>query len=142
MKKLLLLPKVWFQGSQSTITGGRSSRKGQTSAYCSWFTVSMRWVLITPFGIPVDPEVNRIFATVSGPTRAKALLTSGPGSLACNWAIGVDLKPTESRAAPNLSASAAQTSPGRSSSKISLSLAKSLDISEYAGDTGATGTPT
>jgi hypothetical protein len=27
----------------------------------------MRWVLITPFGTPVEPEVNRIFAIVSGP---------------------------------------------------------------------------
>ena len=28
----------------------------------------MRWVLVTPLGCPVEPEVNRIFATLSGPT--------------------------------------------------------------------------
>ena len=28
----------------------------------------MRWVLITAFGWPVEPEVNRNFAIVSGPT--------------------------------------------------------------------------
>ena len=33
-------------------------------------------------------------------------------------------------------------SPGLSSSKMYLSLAKSFDISEYAGEIGATGTPT
>ena len=32
----------------------------------------MRWVLITPFGMPVEPEVNRNFAIVSGPTFACA----------------------------------------------------------------------
>src|SRR5437879_9520101 len=47
MPKLLLPPKVWFHGNQSTSTCGRSSRKGQTTAYCSWLTVSMRCVLIT-----------------------------------------------------------------------------------------------
>src|SRR5206468_4947793 len=56
MPKLLLPPKVWFHGSQSTSTCGRSSRKGQTTAYCSWLTVSMRCVLITPLGVPVEPE--------------------------------------------------------------------------------------
>ena len=28
----------------------------------------MRWVLITPLGMPVEPEVNRNLAMVSGPT--------------------------------------------------------------------------
>ena len=36
----------------------------------------MRWVLITAFGAPVEPEVNRNFAIVSGVTVAKALATS------------------------------------------------------------------
>ncbi len=35
----------------------------------------MRWVLITAFGVPVEPEVNRNFAMVSGPTEAKAFAT-------------------------------------------------------------------
>ena len=32
----------------------------------------MRWVLITAFGVPVEPEVNRNFAMLSGPIRACA----------------------------------------------------------------------
>ena len=37
----------------------------------------MRWVLITAFGVPVEPDVNRNFAMVSGVTAAKAFATSG-----------------------------------------------------------------
>ena len=37
----------------------------------------MRWVLMTAFGVPVDPDVNRNFAMVSGPIAAKAFATSG-----------------------------------------------------------------
>ena len=32
----------------------------------------MRWVLITALGVPVEPEVNRNLAMVSGPTAACA----------------------------------------------------------------------
>ena len=49
----------------------------------------MRWVLITPFGVPVDPDVNRTFATVSGPTRAWASSTRGVGGAAASAANGV-----------------------------------------------------
>ena len=42
----------------------------------------MRWVLITAFGVPVEPEVNRNFAIVSGVTAAKALATSGDSGVA------------------------------------------------------------
>ena len=82
MLKLWLPPKVWFQGSQSTITGGRSARNGQTCAIASWFEHSMRCVLITPLGRPVEPEVNRILATVSGPTAALARSTALVGRVA------------------------------------------------------------
>ena len=34
---------------------------------------------MTPFGWPVEPEVNRIFATVSGPTLACAASTAAVG---------------------------------------------------------------
>ena len=37
----------------------------------------MRWVLMTAFGVPVEPEVKRNFAIVSGVTAAKAFATSG-----------------------------------------------------------------
>jgi len=42
----------------------------------------MRWVLITAFGVPVDPEVNRNFAMVSGATPAKAFSTAGVSGVA------------------------------------------------------------
>ena len=42
----------------------------------------MRWVLITAFGVPVEPEVNRNFAIVSGPTAAKAFATASVSGVA------------------------------------------------------------
>src|SRR6201991_3544734 len=54
-----------------------SSRNDQVCALACWLEVSMRWVLITAFGVPVEPEVNRNFAIVSGVTAAKAFATSG-----------------------------------------------------------------
>src|ERR1019366_7691361 len=56
----------------------------------AWFAHSMSWVLITPFGWPVEPEVNRIFATVSGPTLACAALTTGVGCALASFANNVD----------------------------------------------------
>jgi len=81
MKKLWLPPKVWLQGSQSTTTGGRSRKNGQPAAMASWFVASMRCVLTTPFGAPVEPEVNKIFATVSAPVLANAESLFGTGQL-------------------------------------------------------------
>ena len=42
----------------------------------------MRWVLITAFGVPVEPEVNRNFAMVSGVTAANAFATAGVSGVA------------------------------------------------------------
>src|SRR4051794_7505337 len=53
-----------------------ASRNGQVCALACWLEVSMRWVLITAFGVPVEPEVNRNFAIVSGVTAAKAFSTA------------------------------------------------------------------
>src|SRR3569623_2792884 len=74
MLKLWLAPKVWLQGSQSRITKSSriSSRNVQVCALACWLEVSMRWGLMTAFGVPVEPEVNRNFAIVSGMTLAKA----------------------------------------------------------------------
>src|SRR4051794_28195218 len=81
--KLWLAPKVWLQGSQSRITSSRASlRNDQVWALACWLEVSMRWVLITAFGVPVEPEVNRNFAIVSGVTSAKARSTSGVSGVA------------------------------------------------------------
>ncbi len=68
--KSLLPPAVWCHGAQSTSTGGSSWKKASTLRIIAWFEHHMRWVLITAFGVPVEPEVNRNLAMVSGPTRA------------------------------------------------------------------------
>ena len=96
---------------------------------------------MTPFGIPVEPEVKRIFATVSGSTLEMLALEDRAGVGFEEPATGVDFAPTASSAGANFCGSAANTSPGFTSSKMDLS-PKSLDSSEYAGETGATGTPT
>ena len=67
-----LPPNVWFQGSQSTSTGAGLSTKGSVCAIICMFEQSMRWVLMTALGLPVEPEVSRNFAIVSGPTAACA----------------------------------------------------------------------
>ena len=102
----------------------------------------MRCVLITPFGAPVEPEVNRIFATDSGFTFANSLSIVEPGLVSRSSATEVGLAPTAARAALYFSTSETNVNPGCTSSKMDLSLPKSPDISEYAGEIGATGTPT
>ena len=79
---LWLPPKVWFQGSQSTSTGGSSASEGKDCAIICWLAHSMRWVLITALGCLVEPEVNRNLAIVSGPTRACAASTAAVGAVA------------------------------------------------------------
>src|SRR5207245_9498574 len=90
--------RCWRRPGQSTITGGRSSTKGQACASICWFAHSMRWVLITPFGDPVEPEVNRIFATDSGFTFANSLSIVETGLVFSHSATEVGLAPTAARA--------------------------------------------
>ena len=105
--KLWLPPKVWFQGSQSTTTGGRSSTKGHACASCCWFAHSMPCVLITPFGRPVEPEVNRILAIVSGRTFACSRSCVEPGFTSSMSPTDAGFAPTASSAAANFAGSAA-----------------------------------
>ena len=37
------------------------------SRIITWLAQIMRWVLMTALGLPVEPEVSRNFAIVSGP---------------------------------------------------------------------------
>ncbi len=46
----------------------------------------MPWVLTTPLGQPVEPELNRILATVSCPVAAKASSTTRDGIVAIRLA--------------------------------------------------------
>ena len=118
----------------------------------------MRWVLMTAFGVPTEPEVNRNLAMVSGPTPAKAAMTAASSARASTCAMGstpgcgwLRLPPTTTPSCRSATASiagrkrssgSAKTTPGRSSSKLPRSLPKSFDISELPGEIGATGTPT
>ena len=42
----------------------------------------MRWVLMTAFGVPVEPDVNRNLAIVSGVIAINAFSTSGVSGVA------------------------------------------------------------
>ena len=100
---------------------------------------------MTPLGFPVEPEVNRIFATVSGPTLAWAASTASVGSLKIRSANNVEGRlpsglavtaistPTGTAASiarANGLPSETKMSPGVRISMIDLSLPKSLDTSE------------
>ena len=49
----------------------------------------MRWVLMTAFGVPVEPDVNRNLAIVSGVIAAKAVSTSGVSGVAAMVRKGI-----------------------------------------------------
>ena len=131
--KLWLPPKVWFHGSQSTSTGGVSFVNGQICASDCWLADSIRWVLITPLGIAVEPLVKRILATLSGVTASSASSTSIDGWVATRSAKRVAPWPLESTSSappkstadstpPNGPASAAYTRPGLISEAMCLTL--------------------
>ena len=123
---LWLPPKVWLHGSQSTITGRSAARNGHTWRIICWLADSIRCVFSTPFGAPVDPEVNRIFATVSGSGSVVFRAGGVAMRLARRSALGLVpvLVPvlvmslvsasvlTASSAAANRFASSAKTAPG------------------------------
>ena len=75
---------MWCQGAQSTITGGSSLKNANMVLIIAWFEHHMRWVLITAFGVPVEPEVKRNLTIVSGPTPACASSTAGDGGASGN----------------------------------------------------------
>src|SRR3974377_809877 len=79
MPKLWLPPKGWFQGSQSQTTGGSPARNPIRVRSISWLEQSIRCVVTTPFGLPVEPDVKRILAIVSAFTRAWASSTADVG---------------------------------------------------------------
>ena len=57
---------MWFRGSQSTSIGGSAARKPKHWRSCCRLAHKLRWLLITPLGALVDPEVNKNLAIVSG----------------------------------------------------------------------------
>src|SRR5580658_2156984 len=111
----------------------------------AWFEHSIRCVLMTPFGWPVEPEVNRNLAILSGPTLSCATSTAGVGCAAKSSLKEVQLRPAGGAEVATTSTSdgtaaavaradaaplAANTRPGVSSAMMAFSLPKSADISE------------
>jgi hypothetical protein len=105
----------------------------------------MRWVLMTAFGEPVEPEVNRNFAGLSGSILLWAASTSDLGGVAANsekrvaWReAGAALVTTNSiscaiptsMARRYFSPFETKTSPGVSRLKQWRSWAKSFETSE------------
>ena len=97
----LWLPKVWFQGSQSTSTSGSSVMTGIDCVICCWLVHHMRCVLMTALGKVVEPLVNGNLTMVSGPVACRAASTapvagvaysaSKPAAVACGQvALGKD----------------------------------------------------
>src|SRR4029453_15608231 len=116
---------------------GSSGKKASWERIIAWFEHHMRWLLITALGTPVEPEVNRNLAMVSGPTAACARSSAAPGSASGRASITSTPRAAASGAFWKGSFCETKTRPGVSSSKIDFSLAKSVDSNEYAGDTGA-----
>src|SRR5271155_2236318 len=105
----------------------------------------MSWVLMTPLGWPVEPEVNRILAMVSGPTSACACSTADVGWVfvkAAKFVVGRSLGgavvttisasggTAAAMARANAVPLAAKTRPGDKVAMIALSLPKSCDNKE------------
>ena len=63
-----------LQGSQSTMTGGFSTRTARLARSACWLRRAFARV-DHAFGKAVDPEVNRILAIVSGAMRSYAAST-------------------------------------------------------------------
>jgi hypothetical protein len=80
--------------------------------------------------MPVEPEVKRILATVSERTFECSRSCVEPGFVSRSSATEVDCAPTAASAGANFCASAANTRPGCTSSKMYFSLPKSFDMSE------------
>src|SRR5436190_14101191 len=144
LPQLWLPPAVWFHGSQQQSTGGSSVRNGKCVLIITWFAQSIRWVLITPLGLPVEPDVNSTFATVSPVTRSRAASTAAVG-VACRslkvvegMLAGADDDTTSSTpegsasasARSNRAPSAANTSPGCIRSNTWRSVPNSVACSE------------
>ena len=102
-------------------------------------------------GIPVEPEVKRIFATDAPVTEADvfsptaALVASSAGSECSCWppspAITRGSPASTPMAAANGATVSTYTAPGCTRPEITLSRSWSLLCSEYATLTGTTGTP-
>src|SRR6476659_1879814 len=101
MCRMELAPRLWLQGAELTITGGSGSSK--QASICAEFRQTFRWLQITAFGWPVEPEVSRYLAwspgvavaAVAGPASSSPKVTS-PG---LGWAEAITGRPARRGAA-------------------------------------------
>ena len=79
---LWLPPNVWFQGNQSSSTGGSFAMKGMDCRSIAALLQHMRLVMITALGLPVEPDVSRNLTIESAlvAARASSARVSSPSS--------------------------------------------------------------
>ena len=66
------MPMSWNKGSQLTITSVSMSNSAPTNI-ASALDTTLRWVIWTAFGLPVEPEVSCISATSSSPVSTGSM---------------------------------------------------------------------
>ena len=93
MPKLWLPPKVWFQGSQSTSTGGSSASTGMDWFICCRLALHMPCVTTTALGSLVEPEVNMNLAMWSPVMASCAASTAAVAGVWSRSLNGMLLRP-------------------------------------------------
>jgi hypothetical protein len=86
----------------------------------------LNWIVGTPLGVPVDPEVNMILATLSGVCSSRLRSTSSVGDVPVSSPSEVTTSaatPATPRAGENAPASSAKTRNGSVPARIERSLA-------------------
>ena len=148
--KFTLEPEMWFQGSQSrklSTRSGSCSGSRLVSFRPSWPPIMEHMapcVVGTGFGMPVEPEVKRYFATEASFSFAMAAATAGVGAAAQSAPYAITaLSPSGSaltvlkapagsaaRAFRKGASCSANTMAGFTALKQCFSLSKSVDIVE------------
>ena len=80
-------PNEWNTGSTLNTLSWRP--KSMRAAACAAFASMLRWDSTTPFGVPSEPEVNRIAAQSSGLRCDQRLLAVRAGRAACRPSVMV-----------------------------------------------------
>ena len=88
-------PATWLQGSHSSSTASGMSGVRRTVWACMAMVAhNMPWVMGTALGTPVEPEVKRYLATVSGVIASTDACTAAPTGVAIRSDQGVDARPS------------------------------------------------
>ncbi|SCE47890.1 hypothetical protein GA0115235_12099 [Streptomyces sp. DpondAA-F4a] len=76
--KFQVKPAWWVVGEPMAVTSSPPSPR--TSAWARFIAYRVLWLWTTPFGSPVVPEVNMIWAGSSGPASRPSSEASSSGS--------------------------------------------------------------